>query len=224
MPVPPPLRRCGRVLVRVVGGFACFLVFANVSILAASLLMQWRAEAATLAVPDLQGIGNLRAVDDHVWRGGHPSAAGYRELAASGITVVVDLRGEEDATESHAAAEAAGLEVVHLPIRDGQVPKQAEIERFIQVVRDTAADGGKVFVHCGAGVGRTGAMAAAYLVATEQATPAEALRRNLSVGPPSLEQIAFVSALTDATWDRPGPIVTALSRVLDAPRRILSYL
>jgi uncharacterized protein (TIGR01244 family) len=208
------------VLIRAIGGFACFLVFANLTIVAGSLIMQWRAEAATLAVPEVDGVGKLRAVDAQVWRGAHPTAEGYRQLAANGVTVVVDLRGEDDATESHAAAEAAGLEVVHLPVRDGQVPTRDEIERFIEVVE--GADG-KVFVHCGAGVGRTGAMSAAYLVATGQASPAEALRRNLSVGPPSLEQIAFVSSLADGTMDHPGPFVTAVSRVLDAPRRIWSY-
>jgi uncharacterized protein (TIGR01244 family) len=208
------------VLIRVLGGFACFLVFGNVTILAGSMVMQWRAEATTLEVPDLQGVGNLRAVDARVWRGAHPTAEGYRELADNGVTVVVDLRGEDDAVESHADAEAAGLEVVHLPVRDGQVPTRDEIEQFIEVVEQA---GGKVFVHCGAGVGRTGAMSAAYLVASGQASPAEALRRNLSVGPPSLEQIAFVSSLADGTMDHPGPFVTAISRVLDAPRRIWSY-
>jgi protein-tyrosine phosphatase len=222
--VPPSLRRVGRVLIRVVGGFACFLVFGNLTIFGASLVMQWRAEAATLDVPDVHGVPNLRAVDDHVWRGAHPTAEGYRELAANGVSVVVDLRGEEDAHKSDAEAEAAGLEVVHLPIRDGQVPKRADVERFIAIVDAATESGAHVFVHCGAGVGRTGAMSAAYLVASGEASPAEALRRNLAVGPPSLEQIAFVSSLADGSMDHPGPIVTAVSRVLDAPRRILANL
>ncbi|WP_406215152.1 hypothetical protein [Streptomyces canus] len=44
-----------------------------------------------------------------------------------------------------------------------------------------------MFVHCGAGVGRTGTMAAAYLVKTGEQS--SAVRRNLAVGPPSIEQI-----------------------------------
>lgn len=74
----------------------------------------------------------------------------------------------------------------------------------------------------GAGVGRTGAMAAGYLVRTGQATPSEALRRNLAVGPPSLEQVAFVADLDGHRVDRPPAPLVAVSRVLDAPRRLWS--
>jgi hypothetical protein len=78
------------------------------------------------------------------------------------------------------------------------------------------------FLHCGAGVGRTGALAASYLVRTGQAGPAEALRRNLAVGPPSLEQIAFAATLDGESVQRPPAPVVAVSRVLDAPRRLWS--
>ncbi len=47
-----------------------------------------------------------------------------------------------------------------------------------------------------------------------------ALRHNLSVGPPSLEQIAFSVQTASGSYDRPGLGVTVLSRVLDGPRRI----
>ena len=83
-----------------------------------------------------------------------------------------------------------------------------------------------MYVHCGAGVGRTGVMAAAYLVSSGQADGWSAMRKNLEIGPPSLEQLAFAASLdaddlsTDGSLDRPGPLVVALSRTLDAPRRI----
>ena len=88
-----------------------------------------------------------------------------------------------------------------------------------QEVRITSP--GKVFVHCGAGVGRTGSMVASYLVATGKASPREALEKNLAVGPPSLEQVSYVARL-DGDFDRPNPGLVAVSRFLDAPRRIWS--
>jgi len=77
-------------------------------------------------------------------------------------------------------------------------------------------------VHCGAGVGRTGAMVGAYQVAMGELSGADALRRNLAVGPPSLEQILFVGRMDEDRLEKPGAILTAVSRVLDAPRRIWS--
>jgi protein-tyrosine phosphatase len=111
------------------------------------------------------------------------------------------------------------VRLVRIPIRDGQIPTQEKVDRFVEAVRSSS---GRVFVHCGAGVGRTGAMAASYLVRVGKASPAEALRRNLAVGPPSLEQVAFVADLDAGHVARPSMPLVAVSRVLDAPRRLWS--
>src|SRR5687768_15071146 len=103
-----------------------------------------------------------------------------------------------------------------MPIGDGQAPTPAFVSRFLEIIAESE---GRVYVHCGAGVGRTGTVAAAYLVQKDGASSAEALRRNLAVGPPSLEQLAFASRLRQGEISKtPAPIV-AVSRVLDAPRR-----
>ncbi len=195
--------------------FAIVLAAANLVI----MLLSWVVSAVSeLPRPQaVDAVGKLYVVDPQVWRGAHPDDDGYASLAAAGVTTVVDLRAERDANDSDPIAAAAGLSVVHLPIRDGQVPSDEQVARFIDIV-DHAQ--GTVFLHCGAGVGRTGAMAAAYLTATGQASGGSALVRNLAVGPPSIEQMWY--AATDGAG-RP-PAVVALSRVLDAPRRLLSYI
>ena len=106
-----------------------------------------------------------------------------------------------------------------MPIRDGQTPSEAQVAQFLQLVANSK---GTVLLHCGAGVGRTGSMAAAYLVATGQASGLRATIRNLAVGPPSLEQIAFSLQLSGADADGPPLPVVAVSRLLDAPRRIFT--
>jgi protein-tyrosine phosphatase len=198
-------------------GFVALMVLGNLAIAGVSA---WaRRTTPVVAGPQVVGIKNFRVVDGDVWRGAAPSARGYESLAAAGVRTVVDLRAEENLHVDEALLGRLGLERLAIPLRDGQTPTPAEIERFLSTVASSA---GPVFVHCGAGVGRTGTMVAAYLVATGETSEWTAMRRNLSVGPPSLEQLAFVAGLNDG--DRPGPVVVAVSRVLDAPRRLWSRL
>jgi protein-tyrosine phosphatase len=160
----------------------------------------------------------LRTVDDKVLRGANPTHTGYENLRDAGVATVVDLRAEVDAHFDDEFIRSLGMEVVHLPIRDGQTPSDEQQAAFADIVRKAP---GTVFLHCGAGVGRTGVVAARYLVETGQTSPLGALSRNLEVGPPSVEQNAYSLG---ADFGVLHPFVVAVSRFLDSPRRILHYL
>ena len=167
---------------------------------------------------ELEGIPRARAVDDDVWRGRAPTEEGYRALADRGVEVVVDLRAEEFEQAPVALLDELGLEFVHMPIRDGQTPTTRQVERFMEVVDE--ADG-TVFVHCGAGVGRTGVMAAAYSSLTTEESNLALLWENLSIGPPSLEQISYALTVDgELPLEQPPVAVRGLSRLFDGPRRI----
>lgn len=212
-------RGVGTLFLKGVGAAVAFLVVGNLAILAASF---WARETTPSTRPTtIAGVDNLRAVDDHVWRGAAPTTEGYRNLANAGITTVVDLRAEDGLEGDVRTVQELGMNIVRIPMRDGQVPTGDEIQAFLAA---TEKSEGKVFVHCGAGVGRTGAMVGAYQVRQGELSAATALRRNLAVGPPSLEQIAFVAKMGDGLPEKPGTMLTAVSRVLDAPRRIWSRL
>jgi protein-tyrosine phosphatase len=221
MALTPPLprtlslRAARQWAVRAAIGLGAFIVVGNLFIQGASLLA--RATVETGQVAGVEHVDKLRGIDDRVWRGARPDRAGYRELAAAGVTVAVDLRAEDDAAEDDAYIEGLGIEVVHLPIRDGQTPSPDDVDRFLAVVRNSD---GQIFLHCGAGVGRTGAMVAAYLNATGQARPSSVLSHNLAVGPPSFEQIVYAAE----GGTEPNVVVKAVSRTLDAPRRIWHIL
>jgi protein-tyrosine phosphatase len=180
-----------------------------------------KANGPNSARPRLPGIDNLAAVDNRLWRGAAPSREGYEALASRGVKTIIDLRAESHEGVEPAMVERLGMELLRIPVRDGQAPSSEEVRKFLSAV---AASDGRVFVHCGAGVGRSGTMAAAYLVQNGEATSTEALALNLAVGPPSLEQVSFVSEMGDGSFDEPSLPVTALSRFLDAPRRLFARL
>jgi protein-tyrosine phosphatase len=199
-------------------GLLVFLILGNTAIFFAFKVFSGTDAARPL--PAIPSIENLHSVDAKVWRGSAPEREGYAELASRGVTTIVDLRAE-DLKVDKAYIESLGMELVRIPMRDGQAPSDDQVKAFLATV-DSAE--GTVYLHCGAGVGRTGTMAAAYLVNSGQASAFEAVQRNLAVGPPSLEQIAFAAGLSKGEEAGSESLITAMSRVLDAPRRILVRL
>jgi len=66
-------------------------------------------------------------------------------------------------TDKH-LTEGLNIKFVHIPIQDGYAPKVEEMKQFIQLVKDTNANGKAVGVHCWQGIGRTGTMLCGYLM------------------------------------------------------------
>lgn len=61
---------------------------------------------------------------------------------------------------------ARGIEVVHFPIVDGQVPRPDQAKAVASLIgnaRDAVGNGKSVVIHCRAGLGRTGTVAAMLL-------------------------------------------------------------
>jgi protein tyrosine phosphatase (PTP) superfamily phosphohydrolase (DUF442 family) len=120
--------------------------------------------AADHAVRIITG-ANMRGVSQitpqlHV--GGQYRRRGWRRLAARGITAVVNLRVEFDDGEAGIAPDR----YLHLPTTDNHAPTLEQLRQGAAFMGEEIARGGGVFVHCGSGVGRAPAMAAAYLIST----------------------------------------------------------
>lgn len=158
----------------------------------------------------MDGVPDFRVVDERLWAGGQPDAGAYRVLAERGVRLVVDLRtgaADDPNTDDPALLESLGIAYVSLPVADGHVPSTAQVGRFAALVQGAP---GRVFVHCGGGVGRTSALTAAYAERSGARAPFDDM---VAIGPHTLEQLWFV-----ATGDR-NVVVRRASELVDAPRR-----
>ena len=94
---------------------------------------------------------------------------GWQALRHWGISAVVNMRSEFNDLD-------LGVDIpayLALPTIDDDAPSLENLERGVAFIRQEIERGGKVYVHCGAGVGRAPTMAAAYLV-TSGLTPEQA--------------------------------------------------
>jgi atypical dual specificity phosphatase len=80
----------------------------------------------------------------------------------------------------------AGLMVVHDPIADMDAPTQEQLNRLVSSIERARSSNIGVAVHCGAGLGRTGVVLAAYLV-HQGRSARDAIARIRKLRPGSIE-------------------------------------
>jgi len=109
------------------------------------------------------GVSNFHVVNDHVYRGGQPSDAGFQALAKMGIKTVLDLREADSRSQAEKkVVEAAGMKYVNIPFYGISTPSPAQVANALSILNNK--DNGTVFVHCRRGADRTGTVIAAYRV------------------------------------------------------------
>jgi atypical dual specificity phosphatase len=80
----------------------------------------------------------------------------------------------------------AGLLALHVPMEDMEAPTQEQLDRCVSAITRAMERNMGVAVHCGAGLGRTGAVLASYFVAKGH-PPENALARVRRLRPGSIE-------------------------------------
>jgi uncharacterized protein (TIGR01244 family) len=118
-------------------------------------------------------IERFHRVDERLYRGAQPDAAGFRYLRDLGIRTVINLREEADAArlDEQRMVESLGMRYVHLPVADGNFFTRSRTipeETVGQFFGALDADRGPVFVHCRRGADRTGAIVSFYRIARNQ--------------------------------------------------------
>ena len=140
-------------------------------------------------IPDPADIPNFSQVTPMYLRGGQATQDGMDFLATRAKSEV-DLRDAKDRNNQWAPPHDYPLKVFPLGIPDFGEPTFKQVEEFIAIV--DAPENQPVFVHCKAGVGRTGLMTACWRVShgmpADEALKMESI--NSSYG--SLKQEQFV--------------------------------
>jgi uncharacterized protein (TIGR01244 family) len=98
----------------------------------------------------LPGAINVTRVDAVLMCGGATKDDAFPALKREGFVSVINLRGADesgvDVPASRAAAEAAGLKYLHVPVR-APLPEQASVDAFLKAVTNTANQ--PMYIHCG---------------------------------------------------------------------------
>lgn len=98
-------------------------------------------------------------MDQGFYRGGQPAPDDYQSLKDLGVKTVVDLQdGSRD--DEKRTVEALGMKYVNIPMSGMGTPKMSDINTFLKLLNDPGT--GAIYLHCKAGIHRTGVFGAAY--------------------------------------------------------------
>lgn len=125
-------------------------------------------------LPASEGIVNFGKVNDRLYRGAQPDAAGLKALARLGIKTIIDLRLTNDVWQAEAAAASAcGLTYTNIPFKGYGRPKAEQVEKALAIIESLPQP---VFIHCRHGCDRTGTIIACYRIRHEQWSGEQALQ------------------------------------------------
>ena len=126
-------------------------------------------------------------VSETLTRGSRLDAQGLKDLAARGFKGVVNLCREYD---DSAAVRAAGLIPLHLAILDNTAPEEAQMKQFLDFAGEAAHQ--QCYVHCEAGMGRTGVAVACYRMGLQGWTVEDAIADGKKFGLQLENQLDFL--------------------------------
>ena len=123
--------------------------------------------------PKLTGVPPLKYshVTDSIYVGPQHRASGKRALEQAGFTHIINMRSEfDDEPYGLTLGDVRSDNYCYLPTIDDDPISVEHIEKGIAYIGNAIESGGKVYIHCSAGVGRAPSMAAAFLISEGYST------------------------------------------------------
>jgi atypical dual specificity phosphatase len=136
---------------------------------------------------------NFSWVDEWVAASGRPmTMQQLRWIKSRGIDAVISLTEYPLPREW---IEQLGMEYAYFPIEDHSAPDPETLKEIVDKILAMVSGGRRVLVHCAAGLGRTGTVLAAYLVASKGLSAEEAISAVRRLRPGSIELIQEISII-----------------------------
>jgi atypical dual specificity phosphatase len=107
------------------------------------------------------------------------------EIRTAGVALLINLHEKPHPPE---LLTDLGVEMLHMPVPSTYAPTPEQLDRGVDAIHEALARGTRVVVHCGAGLGRTGTLVAAYLI-SQGAGADEAMERVRAARPGSIETL-----------------------------------
>ena len=151
-------------------------------------------------IPALTGVPMVKysRVTPQIYVGPQYRHRGKRRLKRLRIHHSVNMRIEFDDAEQDLALD----HYCHLPTVDDAAPTLEHLRRGIAFVERAVEGGGKVYIHCGGGIGRAPTMAAAYFISKGYSLDdaiglIRKARPFIHVMPPQIEQLERFAAIVE---------------------------
>jgi uncharacterized protein (TIGR01244 family) len=142
--------------------------------------------AGQRGLPPSEGIGNFGKINDRLYRGAQPDAAGVANLARLGIKSIINLRMTTDAWKpEEAEARASGITYTNVPLRGVGRPTRSQVATLLALIENLPSP---VFVHCEHGCDRTGTIIACYRIRSDRWSNEAALEEARRYGLSKLER------------------------------------
>jgi protein tyrosine phosphatase (PTP) superfamily phosphohydrolase (DUF442 family) len=137
--------------------FPALLWLSFVTLLAVNI-----CEGGERGLPVQEGIPNFGKVDEHLYRGAQPDAAGIQNLKKLGVKLIVNLRMPWDGWKEEAAeAQANGILYTNFPMSGIGRPNNEQVRQVLALFEKISTP---IFVHCQHGCDRTGTVVACYRI------------------------------------------------------------
>ncbi len=101
-------------------------------------------------------------IDETLWMGALPRARDLHALHRRGVRLIINLCEEFRGRPNTMAT--LGQVHLHLPCLDRKPPPTRALKKALEAIAQEKAQGGKVYVHCRAGKGRSALVALLYLI------------------------------------------------------------